>query len=94
MSDIYMDIEKYRSTVAALRRISANLGDNRANMTYLMGFVGDVWQGAASDAFLEANEWTVKDIERLRFDIEDLATNIETTIAILEEALLSMKGML
>jgi len=84
MRDIFVDIENYRHAAAVLRRMSANLDDNRSNMAAIMGFVGDVWQGTASDAFIESNEWIVKDIDRLRLDIEDLAANLESAAAALE----------
>lgn len=92
MNDIYLKIEKYRYAAAELRRMADDLGDSRLSMTGLMGFIGDAWQGTAADVFLESSEWTVKDIERLRFDLEDLAANIDTEITVLEEASLNAKG--
>jgi len=84
MSDIYIDREKYRSAAAALRQMAADLDDSRRSMAANMGFVGDAWQGAASDAFLESNEWTLKDIERLRFDMENFASDLDAAAAAFE----------
>jgi len=94
MSDIYMDIEQYRHAVAKLRQMLVDLDDSHIRMTSLMGFVGDAWQSAASDAFLEVNEWTVKDIEQLRFNIESLASDIEVAAMAFEDAGLIAKGVL
>jgi len=80
MNDVYLDIEKYRRIAADLRQMAADISINRSSMTALMGFVGDAWQGTAADAFIEASEWSLKEIDRLRFDIEELASIIETAI--------------
>ena len=81
MSENLVNIEKCRAAANKLHSLAAELGNLRENTGNLLGFVGDVWQGEAADAFLEAKGWTAKDIERLRFDMEDLAADIEAKIA-------------
>ena len=92
MGEIYIDCEKYRQASRTLRRLADDLGNSRASLSAIVGFVGDVWQGAAADAFLEANEWTAKDIERLRLDLEELAADINTAVTAFEEAERRSKG--
>ena len=86
MSESFINIEKYRATANRLHNLAAELGNLRESKGNLLGFVGDVWQGEAADTFLEAKSWTTKDIERLRFDMEDLAADIEAKIAAFEES--------
>ena len=86
MDEIYIDVEKYRSIAARLRQLAADLDSARSNMSAIMGFVGDAWQGGAADAFLETSDWTAKDIERLRFEMEDLAADLDTKAAAFVEA--------
>ena len=90
MGKKFIDIEKYRMTATKLHNLATELGGLRADIDSALGFVGDAWQGEASDAFMEAKGWTVKDIERLRFDMEDLAADIEAKVAAFEA---SMRGM-
>ncbi|MCL2461982.1 MAG: WXG100 family type VII secretion target [Defluviitaleaceae bacterium] len=92
MSDIMIICEKYRNAAAALRRSANDLGGARAGLSAAMGFAGDSWQGEASDAFLDANEWTAKGMERLRISLEDLAAEIDKAAAALEEAELKLRG--
>ena len=84
MGEIYMDIEKFRNAAEKLRKISIDLGNVEKSMAAIMGSIGDFWQGFASDAFLEVNNWTIKEMESLRFDMEDLVSDIEKAIIINE----------
>ena len=90
MEENYVSIEKYRAAANKLHNLAAELGSLREDIETALGFVGDVWQGEAADAFMEAKGWTAKDIERLRFDMEDLAADIEAKVAAFEE---SMRGV-
>jgi WXG100 family type VII secretion target len=94
MSEIYIDCEKHKRVSSTLRRLADDLGSSRTNLSAAAGFVGDAWQGAASDAFLEANEWTAKDIDRLRLEMEDLADDIDAAVAAFEETERRLKGMI
>ena len=84
---MYIDAEKYRSMAVRLRQLAADLGTVRVNMSAIMGFVGDAWQSGASDAFLETSDWTAKDIERLRAEMEDLAADLDAKAEIFEESM-------
>ena len=75
--DEYINIEKYRSISARLRQLEAELDSARTTMSSIMGFVADAWQSNAGDAFLETSDWTAKDIERLRFEMEELAAELD-----------------
>lgn len=86
MSDILIDYEKQRVAIARLRKLSEELSAAQASLTAIWGQVGGAWQGIASDAFLETGEWTAKDLQRLRFEMEDLARDIETALSRLDEA--------
>jgi WXG100 family type VII secretion target len=84
--NIYMDTEMYRRAADTLRKLAQDMGDTRVRMTNLMGFVGETWQGPASDAFLEVNEWTLKDMERMRIRLEDTALEILNAASVFETA--------
>ena len=86
MSEIYFDCEKHRQASQTLKRLANDFGASRSSLSSAVGFVGDAWQGAAADAFIEANEWTAKDIERLRLDLEELAKDIDEAVNTFEEA--------
>jgi WXG100 family type VII secretion target len=92
MSEIYIDCEKHRQASQALKRLANDLGDSRASLSSAAGFVGDAWQGAAADAFLENNEWAAKDMGRLRLDLEELAADIDAAVTVFEEAERKLKG--
>ncbi len=94
MAEIYIDCEKHKQASYALRRLASDLCATRDGLASVLGFVGDAWQGGASDAFLDANEWTTKEMERLRLELEDLANDIDARVAAFEEAERRAKGML
>lgn len=94
MDEIYIDCEKHKQVSRTLRRLANDLSSSRTNLLSIAGFVGDAWQGAASDAFLEADEWAAKDMERLRLEIEELADDIDRTVAAYEEAERRLKGVM
>jgi len=79
------EMEKIFHAIAMLRKLSGDIRSARSSLSAILGQVGDAWQGAASDAFLETNEWTVKDMECLRFEMEDLAGQIEAALTMFEE---------
>ncbi|MDR1299496.1 MAG: WXG100 family type VII secretion target [Oscillospiraceae bacterium] len=76
MDVTYIDTEAYGQLALKLRGLSEDLGAARSAAASAAGFVGDTWQGDASDAFLESNAWTAKGIDRLRTEMEDLAADI------------------
>ena len=86
MSEIYIDKEKHKKASLTLKRLSSDLSNAHANLINVVGMVGDAWQGEASDTFLETSEWPAKDMERLRLDLEELAADIDATVAAFEEA--------
>ena len=86
MSEIFIDSEKHRQASHKLKRLANDLSNTRTSLSSVASFVGDAWQGDASDTFHESSEWPAKDIDRLRLDIEELAADIDATITAFEEA--------
>ena len=79
--DTPMDKESMLRLIGTLRKLSGDVSSARTSLSAVLGQVGDAWQGPASAVFLETNTWTVKDMERLRFEMEDLAGEIEAALA-------------
>ncbi|MDR2355900.1 MAG: WXG100 family type VII secretion target [Clostridiales Family XIII bacterium] len=94
MAEIYIDCERYRNAARLLRELSGETEAARTRLISAAGFVGDAWQGASAGAFLETNEWTAKDLERLRVETEDLASDIDAAAAAFEETEHRLKGAL
>ena len=77
MNNPIAEIENLRQSASNLRRMSIEISEGRTGLTSIMGQIGDVWQGTAADAFLESNEWVVKDMDKLRFRLDDLAAAMD-----------------
>lgn len=74
-------IEAYRAAAHKLRQLSGGLPVIRSGFTGALSALADTWQGPAADAYFEANDWLLKDLEALRLEMESLARDIEAEIA-------------
>ena len=84
MNENYVEAEVCRRAIETLHKLAADIGPIRTSLMSVLGAIGDVWQGAAADAFLETSEWTVKDMDKMRTEIENLAKEIAATLLLIE----------
>ena len=86
MNEIHIDTQMCRHEAGNLRKTAGLVQDIKDRLTSLAGLTADAWQGDASNALSDAQEYTLKEITLFIALVEDAADAVESVAMSYEQA--------
>jgi WXG100 family type VII secretion target len=92
MDKITIDTQLCRREAERLRQTARDIENIKSRLISLAGGTADVWQGPASSALANTQEYTLAEFSRLITLIDEVADNIERVSAEVEQAERNITG--